>query len=278
MQNDLPERKQDSDRWYRQIMARNKKSVAHKLNMSFKRNQLHIQNKPYSKKAPAPSAKALLGMTAEERAEVQTAKVVNSTKKTEKRNNFYGYAAPVQNISEVCALYKHFKLKHADATHVTMAHMIEGARPELQDYDDDGETGAGRRIVEWLRTEQVQNTVVFIVRYHSGQNLGNRRFELILEIVAELIENIKSDDSYIVSKLKPAGARVQLKTRVNKRARGRSPRTRGGAMFARGKSTQMIPSPLATINHTAQEYVTPPTDYAASSEMDSWEGGDKSQE
>ena len=199
VQNDLPEKSQEEDRWQRQLFARNKRSVANKLTMSFKRKQLHIQNKQYRKVASTPRQTDLLKMTTEERQQAQTAKLASSKRITEKKNTFLGYAMKTQNISDVRAVYKHLKLKHADATHVTLAYHLIGESPIKSDYLDDGEIGAGRRTVEWLVQDQAESCAIFVVRYHSGQNLGARRFEIIQEIVVELCDLLKLPENVTTS-------------------------------------------------------------------------------
>ena len=82
--------------------------------MSFKRKHLYISNSPYRKAAPNPSQADLLQMSQEDRQKVQSVKVVMSKQTTKKKNTFSGYAIKIYDIREVCAVYKHLKLKHAD--------------------------------------------------------------------------------------------------------------------------------------------------------------------
>ena len=225
--------------------------MANRLTMAFKVRQLHIQNHPYSKKVKAPTNSELLQMTADERRIAQKAKIVNIKDRHEKGNTFKGYAAEVTNAEQIRALYKHLKIKHADATHVVMAHALSGTYPGLLDFDDNGENGAGRRIVDWFEMQNVVNTVVFIVRYHSGQNLGSRRFDLILELVAELIERIKQPNCYSISHIPHKLSKVQL---GSKRYRGRSATHRGGTTTIRGRghpqhmAVNRAPYPVDTSN------------------------------
>ena len=163
---------------------------------------MHIQNQQYCKKAPTPSLGDLVKLSKQERETIQQAQLVSVKDKHEKRNIFHGYTSPVTSIDEVRVLYKHLKLKHPDTTHVVAAHVLDDPRSEMKDYSDDGERGAGRRIVEHLMVNREKNVVVFIVCYHSAQNLGARRFKLILEITDELIEMLKNPSNFTVSKAK----------------------------------------------------------------------------
>ena len=226
IQNDLPEDSQECDRWQRQLFVKNKRSVANKLMMSFKNKHLHISNRPYKKAAPTPSQADLLLMTQEDRQKVQNAKVVRSKQTTEKNNTFSGYAIKTFDIREVHAVYKHLKLKHADSTHVTLAYHAIGDRPVKSDYSDDGEIGAGRKIVDWLIQYKQEGVAVYIVRYHSGQNLGPCHFEIIIDTVSELCESLKAPENFVTSTVRPRTERLHV--RVSSRwALGRIIRGRG---------------------------------------------------
>ena len=78
-------------------------------------------------------------------------------------------------------------MKHSDATHMVMAYSFSGSQGDTCDYVDTGEIGAGRCIVNWMRKNKHTEVVIFVVQYHSGQNLGPHRFELIMELAEECI-------------------------------------------------------------------------------------------
>ena len=172
VQNELPEWMQEQERWERQIFARNKRSVANKLTIQFKKNKLQGQSKPYTKSVTAPKYGDLLCMSQEERVMAQSMKLVHTREWREKYNYFIGYASQVKDLGHVRSIYKHLKLKHADATHVVMSYILAGNSPESRGYDDDGEYGAGRHILDWLELNNNTMVAMFIVRYHSDQNMG----------------------------------------------------------------------------------------------------------
>ena len=215
--------------------------------MSFKKKRLHIQNRPYSKKVPTPKYGDLLTLSLDERIAAQNAKLINAKEKCEQGNVFQGYAAEVKSLEEIRALYKHLKIKHADATHVTMAYVMNDPNPEMTDYEDDGEIGAGRRIIEQLTAEQCKDIVIFIVHYHSGRNLGKRRFELILEIAAELVDAIKDQSDYITSTIRSRSAKIRVGGR---RTRGKTSQIRGASSSVRTRGTSLKTTPFASFRPT----------------------------
>ena len=70
-------------------------------------------------------------------------------------SRFIGYGAEIMNVEQVIDYYKHLKIKHADATHISMAFRLPGENvAELQDYFDDADYGMGRSILNVLVDEQ----------------------------------------------------------------------------------------------------------------------------
>ena len=51
-----------------------------------------------------------------------------------------------------------------------------------QDYQDDGEKGSGRALLNALIDSNARNKAVFVTRHFGREELGGRRFELIEEV------------------------------------------------------------------------------------------------
>lgn len=49
----------------------------------------------------------------------------------------------------------------------------------MDDYDDDGETGAGQRLLHMLRAMEVRRVLVCVTRWYGGTKLGPSRFAII---------------------------------------------------------------------------------------------------
>ncbi|RKP35695.1 hypothetical protein BJ085DRAFT_6419, partial [Dimargaris cristalligena] len=77
--------------------------------------------------------------------------------------------------------------KVARATHNIVAYRIRsegqggggGGGIWLQDYDDDGESAAGGRLLHLLQLLDVTNVVVVVTRWYGGIQLGPDRFKHI---------------------------------------------------------------------------------------------------
>jgi uncharacterized YigZ family protein len=88
-------------------------------------------------------------------------------------SKFIGYAFPVSNEKEIKEHLQHLKKIHPSAGHVCYAFRIN----PLNEYwraNDDGEpsSSAGKPILGQIRSMELQNILVAVVRYFGGTLLG----------------------------------------------------------------------------------------------------------
>lgn len=79
----------------------------------------------------------------------------------------------------------------------------------LQDYDDDGETAAGARMLHLLQVADCRNVVVVVSRWFGGVLLGPSRFTYINNAARALLEQ----QGFIVREEKQQGAGGKKKGR-----------------------------------------------------------------
>lgn len=112
----------------------------------------------------------------------------------EKRSTFQAHVAPVSNFEQVQAVMDALLAlnKVRSATHNIMAYRIvpPGGGVVHQDYDDDGETAAGGRMLHLLQVADVRNVVVVVSRWFGGVLLGPSRFTAINNTARELLERL----------------------------------------------------------------------------------------
>ena len=111
-------------------------------------------------------------------------------------SKFIGYAFPVSNEKEIKEHLQHLKKIHPSAGHVCYAFRIN----PLNEYwraNDDGEpsSSAGKPILGQIRSMELQNVLVAVVRYFGGTLLGvpgliNAYRQAAIEAlkIAELVE------------------------------------------------------------------------------------------
>lgn len=59
-----------------------------------------------------------------------------------------------------------------------------------KEYDDDGEAHGGQRLLGCLTKKDACNVAVIVSRVYGGVNIGKRRFELIVETAAMLLDAV----------------------------------------------------------------------------------------
>ncbi|KAJ2904316.1 impact family protein [Zalerion maritima] len=107
----------------------------------------------------------------------------------EQKSTFVGRAAVASSPRQAGDYLRHLVLtdrKVRDATHNISAWRISGrgapgeqSSSPTQDYDDDGETAAGGRLLRLLQLMDVWDVVVVVSRWYGGVKLGPKRFAII---------------------------------------------------------------------------------------------------
>lgn len=195
----LPDAYNEDRRRINDLISENKKKAGdEKLSLSAKRGRLLIDDKPYKKAIYTPGPAHIFKPDPKLRQLADEIHMVKGDEETLNESHFVAYAAAVQDLEDIQAAYTKVKIKFASASHVVSAFCLPGKQaPTLQDYTDDGEFGAGRTILNLLKEEKLMNIVVFMIRFHGGQNLGPIRFEKIKKVSQSAIQNLRKElDEY----------------------------------------------------------------------------------
>ncbi|KAG1675206.1 Protein IMPACT [Nymphon striatum] len=143
------------------------------------RDFLHDFDKSEAKSLPVPFTVEGIG---ESDLDFQI-EITHSDTITDRKSTFQGHCAKVTDITEVEYILRKLKSnkKIAGATHNIMAYRIKCPKKKciLKDYDDDGETHAGSRVLHLLEISEIENVVVIITRWYGGIHLGPDRFKHI---------------------------------------------------------------------------------------------------
>lgn len=91
----------------------------------------------------------------------------------EKKSVFMGHAAPVRDEQDALGFIDEVRKSMPDAGHHTFAYRI-GKNNEIQRANDGGEPSgtAGRPMLEIIKQENLQDTLVVVTRYFGGVLLG----------------------------------------------------------------------------------------------------------
>lgn len=91
----------------------------------------------------------------------------------EKGSKFIGLAYPVRTEQEIKEILEELRKKYYDARHHCYAYIL-GLREDKYRTNDDGEPNhsAGDPILGQIRSHNITNTLIVVVRYFGGTKLG----------------------------------------------------------------------------------------------------------
>ncbi|MDC0304102.1 YigZ family protein [Flavobacteriales bacterium] len=103
----------------------------------------------------------------------QTISTVTESLFKDRGSKFVGYAFPVSSVDEVKSKLNYVKSLHPTSRHVCFAYQL-GIDGSLYRANDDGEPNgsAGLPILNQIRSKEVTDTLVAVVRYFGGTKLG----------------------------------------------------------------------------------------------------------
>ena len=84
----------------------------------------------------------------------------------EKGSEFISMAQKVCTMEEVRLGYRKMRIKYGDAAHIMCAYRLNNPKgPYNRNGADDGEYGAGRTLLKYLKEQEVTGVCIYIVRY-----------------------------------------------------------------------------------------------------------------
>ena len=148
------------------------------VQMTITKGGLKIGADMYRKKVTVPSPTELVDIPLDKLDHILHLKVTKSGEITQKASRFIGFSAVVANHEEVRQYYMKMKLNYPTARHIVCAYSVPGNETYYtQDFCDDGEPGAGRRLLDILVQSNIDCRAVFVARYYGGIKMGLDRFE-----------------------------------------------------------------------------------------------------
>lgn len=111
----------------------------------------------------------------------------------EQSSVFYAFAYPIQNELQVKDYLKEYRKKYYDATHVCYAYRL-GTTTISEKAADAGEPAhtAGTPILNQIKSAELSNVLVIVVRYYGGTKLGKSGLIEAYKLAAQACINIAS--------------------------------------------------------------------------------------
>ncbi len=118
---------------------------------------------------------------------------------SEKRSKFLAFAHHVDSVDEALELVKEYRKKYYDARHCCYAYRVGFDGTEFR-TNDDGEPSstAGKPILGQIDSNGLTNTLICVIRYYGGINLGTGGLIVAYrEAAADALANSEIEEKYI---------------------------------------------------------------------------------
>ncbi len=122
---------------------------------------------------------------------------------SEKRSKFLAFAHHVKSVEEAMELIEMYRKKYYDARHCCWAYML-GSDGETFRANDDGEPSstAGKPILGQIRSSELSDVLICVVRYYGGVNLGTGGLIVAYRTAAaDAIANSKIEERLVEEKI-----------------------------------------------------------------------------
>ena len=118
---------------------------------------------------------------------------------SEKRSKFLAFAHHVDSVDEALELVKEYRKKYYDARHCCYAYRVGFDGTEFR-AKDDGEPSstAGKPILGQIDCNGLTNTLICVIRYYGGINLGTGGLIVAYrEAAADALANSEIEEKFI---------------------------------------------------------------------------------
>ena len=190
----LPEpllmQKKERDEKYRAIKRANDQlpddQKDQKTSVEIRNKTLYVNNKPQTTYIFPPTVQDMYEITPEQQKKIDEMTYVFSNKEEEKGSTFRVVAMHVKATSEVKLAYKKTRQLFPESDHIIMAYKVKS----FEGYHDNGEHGAGTKVLQLLNDRTQENTVVFVTRKYGGLHLVQRRFMYIQSVAKDALNKL----------------------------------------------------------------------------------------
>ena len=105
-------------------------------------------------------------------------------------SSFQGHKADVTDKAQIIPTLNKLYTNHsvARASHNVYAYRIRSQHGTVvENWCDDGEHGAGRKLLKLLQDEGITNELIVVTRWYNGKHMGPLRFNCILDTAKNII-------------------------------------------------------------------------------------------
>lgn len=182
----LAEQRREIRQNIRQVQkAEESKDENNKSSFLVRNNKLYINGQLKRKKIIPPQPKELF-VCKSEKEKMDSLRIKYSQPKPANSSSFTGAACTVESMNDVYLAYRRLFREYPEADHIVAASSVQLS----EDYQDDGEFGAGYRMLNVIRDHKLTNVAVFVVRHYGGEHVGHMRFSVMKEAASDALEKL----------------------------------------------------------------------------------------
>lgn len=184
----LPDSLAEQRREIRQIIKDKKDSEKHlpkvqKSNFLVRNGKVFINGQQKRKILGVPDLRDLF-VDSDEQLKINHIKTKTVEEPPIKGSKFKAVAVCTPTLNDVHLAYKKMFQIYPHADHIIAAFITENE----EGFQDNGEFGAGHRILKTLKETKLYQIAVFVIREYGGQNLGVLRFNIMQNIARKALE------------------------------------------------------------------------------------------
>ena len=186
--SEINERRRKEDNMIKENLSLPEKD---QIEMEKQQGKLYVKWRPYSPAIVPPAIQEILALKNEEVCDILDAPVKHGVPIKKENNTFIGYAASTNTLQEINRAYRKMRIIHTSTKHIVCAYMIPGAEKLLnEDSCDDGDTSAGRLLLNWMQQNKLNCRAIFVVRFENTDGkLGQDRFDCYIRAAASAINS-----------------------------------------------------------------------------------------
>ena len=245
---------------YQQIFDMYQDNQAQQEKISATSQELTIGTQKYVKKVQEPAVHEILKLDLSEIRGILASKLYQGKQINEQGSAFLGFTLCVQTHREIRQAYQKLKIVHAGARHIVCAYSIPGQEKHYcNDYCDDGEHGAGKRLLSLLMENGITSRVVFVVRYCHGQKIGVTRHKCFAQAAMNAVNTNKYNHFTKTTQemtLEEDPGVGSMDKAGNRRKRGKSVFRRREDEDGKKKEAEMNPQKADIINKEKMEILS----------------------
>ena len=186
----LPESVQEKKRENRQLIKKIKDSEQNlnkndKSKIEVKKGKVYVEGTP-QRKYLQPIQPSDLFPSVEERAKWDKIKLVSSDVTSIEGNDFVGFATATSQFQDVKRAYRKLRSLYPTRDHIVAAYRLKNGYTGFQ---DDGEHGAGHRLLDILKELGSKDVAIFAIRAFAG-HIGPKRFQAYSDTTKQAIERL----------------------------------------------------------------------------------------